>query len=92
MQRAKTGHGCVIDVSMTDWAHAMMVMSQAKHMVGGEEIGAGRDILCGSLPCYDIYATKDGHLAVGALEPKFWAALCKVCVMCQSLGGCVVPC
>jgi hypothetical protein len=87
---------------MTDWAHAMMVMSQvlstlvfvffprelkflniflnhqAKTLMCDEKVGGGQDILCGKLPCYDIYRTKDGHIAVGALEPKFWTALCKV--------------
>jgi crotonobetainyl-CoA:carnitine CoA-transferase CaiB-like acyl-CoA transferase len=31
--------------------------------------------LGGGLPCYNIYPTADGWLAVAALEPKFWSAL-----------------
>jgi alpha-methylacyl-CoA racemase len=37
----------------------------------------GRDLLSGGAPCYAVYRTADGrHLAVGALELKFWQALC----------------
>ena len=32
--------------------------------------------LSGLYPCYRIYPASDGWLAVGALEPQFWAALC----------------
>eukprot|EP00455_Lapot_gusevi_P006065 TRINITY_DN12592_c0_g1_i3.p1 TRINITY_DN12592_c0_g1~~TRINITY_DN12592_c0_g1_i3.p1 ORF type:complete len:376 (-),score=87.81 TRINITY_DN12592_c0_g1_i3:221-1348(-) len=76
-QRSKTGKGCVIDVSMTDWAHSLLVMAHSRHAVSGEPIGKGVDWLGGAIPCYDVYKTADGHIAVGALEPKFWKALCK---------------
>jgi crotonobetainyl-CoA:carnitine CoA-transferase CaiB-like acyl-CoA transferase len=40
---------------------------------------AGTDKLSGGLPCYDLYTTSDGrHLAVGALERKFWDRFCEV--------------
>ncbi len=33
--------------------------------------------LTGALPCYGLYATRDGTLlAIGALEPHFWARFC----------------
>lgn len=28
-------------------------------------------------PCYELYRTSDGHISVGALEPKFWSAFCR---------------
>jgi crotonobetainyl-CoA:carnitine CoA-transferase CaiB-like acyl-CoA transferase len=35
------------------------------------------DLLTGGVPCYGVYPTKDGRwLAVGALEEKFWRAVC----------------
>src|SRR5690606_21701767 len=35
-------------------------------------------MLSGGLACYEVYETKDGRwLAVGALEPKFWAQFCR---------------
>jgi alpha-methylacyl-CoA racemase len=37
----------------------------------------GADLLSGGVPCYGVYATADGrHMAVGALEKKFWELLC----------------
>ncbi len=37
----------------------------------------GADLLTGGVPCYGVYPTRDGRwLAVGALEEKFWSALC----------------
>ncbi len=70
--REHTRRGSVIDVSMTEGAHAMLVMPLARHASSSEAVGAGNDILAGAVPCYGVYPTKDGHLAVGALEPKFW--------------------
>jgi crotonobetainyl-CoA:carnitine CoA-transferase CaiB-like acyl-CoA transferase len=38
----------------------------------------GRTTLTGELACYGLYRTADGrHVAVGALERKFWDALCR---------------
>jgi alpha-methylacyl-CoA racemase len=37
----------------------------------------GEDLLSGGMPSYGVYATSDGrHLAVSAMEPKFWQTLC----------------
>ena len=45
----------------------------------GRRPQAGEDLLNGGLPCYNLYATADGrHLAVGALEHKFWKVACEV--------------
>ena len=38
--------------------------------------GSGRPSSTGTHACYNVYRCRDGaHLAVGALEPKFWEAL-----------------
>jgi crotonobetainyl-CoA:carnitine CoA-transferase CaiB-like acyl-CoA transferase len=43
----------------------------------GRTLPRGRDLLTGGVPCYGVYGTQDGRwLAVGALEDKFWRALC----------------
>lgn len=71
--RERTREGAVIDVSMTEGAHAMLVMPLARFAASPDEpIGGGHDLLAGAIPSYGVYPTKDGHLAVGALEPKFW--------------------
>ena len=43
----------------------------------GRAPARGETMLSGGLPCYNVYATRDGRfMAVGALEKKFWEALC----------------
>jgi crotonobetainyl-CoA:carnitine CoA-transferase CaiB-like acyl-CoA transferase len=79
----KTGQGRHLDVSMAHGLHAQLVMPQATGAMLapllGRRPGAGEDLLNGVLPCYNLYATLDGrHLAVGALEFKFWKAACEV--------------
>jgi crotonobetainyl-CoA:carnitine CoA-transferase CaiB-like acyl-CoA transferase len=79
----KTGQGRHLDVSMVHGLHAQLVMPQTTGAMLapllGRRPGAGEDLLNGVLPCYNLYATQDGrHLAVGALEFKFWKAACDV--------------
>ena len=79
----KTGQGRHLDVSMVHGLHAQLVMPQATGAMLapllGRRPGAGEDLLNGVLPCYNLYATQDGrHLAVGALEFKFWKVACEV--------------
>jgi len=79
----KTEQGRHLDVSMVHGLHAQLVMPQATGAMLapllGRRPGAGEDLLNGVLPCYNLYATQDGrHLAVGALEFKFWKAACEV--------------
>jgi crotonobetainyl-CoA:carnitine CoA-transferase CaiB-like acyl-CoA transferase len=71
--REKTGRGAVVDVSLTESALAFSAASFGM-MHGGSLPRRGQEILDGSRPCYAVYATKSGYLAVGSLEPKFWAA------------------
>lgn len=79
----KTGQGRHLDVSMAHGLHAQLVMPRATGAMLapllGRRPGAGEDLLNGVLPCYNLYATQNGrHLAVGALEFKFWKAACEV--------------
>jgi crotonobetainyl-CoA:carnitine CoA-transferase CaiB-like acyl-CoA transferase len=44
----------------------------------GVEPGPRHGILTGRYACYDVYGCKDGGwLTVAAIEPRFWANLCK---------------
>ena len=79
----RTGQGRHLDVSMVHGLHAHLVMPCATATLSqpllGRRPGAGEDLLNGVLPCYNLYATQDGrHLAVGALEFKFWKVACEV--------------
>ena len=63
VQRDRTGAGSVVDVSIHEAA-----MAWSMFPVTGDLASA----------CYTIYETKDGRwLALGALEPKFWAGFCE---------------
>ncbi|MEM6748108.1 MAG: CoA transferase [Pseudomonadota bacterium] len=76
-RRERTGEGATLDISLSEGAVASAVMAFATKQLHGELPPAGADILTGLLPCYNYYETKDGRqIAVGALEPKFWAAFC----------------
>jgi len=70
------GEGRWLDVSMTDGAVSWMSLILAARG-GGETVARGDQRLAGRHACYRVYACKgDGFYSVGALEPKFWAALC----------------
>lgn len=76
VRRARTGEGCVLDISLTEAALAL----QAMHLPGarapvGTARGAGT--LTGGLACYRPYRCADGQwLSVGPIEPKFFMTLC----------------
>jgi crotonobetainyl-CoA:carnitine CoA-transferase CaiB-like acyl-CoA transferase len=64
LERARTGEGAHIVVSMTHESH---------------ELARFAGPLTGELACYRIYACADGrYLTVAALEPKFWQRLCEL--------------
>ena len=72
------GAGRFIDASMTDavLAHNVMPLMAINN---GAPVAPGRDLLTGGVPCYSVYRTADDrHMAVGALELKFWQACCDV--------------
>ena len=65
-----------LDVSMTDGAVSWLALGLAQ-LGAGEPVARGDHRLGGRYACYRVYACKDGGFySVGALEPKFWAALC----------------
>lgn len=75
-KRDVTGEGDFCDVSMTDGLVSWLSMHAASFFVTGEVPRRGAMHLSGAYPCYRVYPAADGWLAVGALEPQFWAALC----------------
>ena len=73
----RSGLGRFVDVSMTHevWRHAVIARAEAQSLGVVPARGAG--LLSGGAACYGVYRCADGrHLAVGALEPKFWQAWC----------------
>ncbi len=73
-QRERDGKGRVVDTSLCESALAFSSIYFGKDLAG-EAPQRGQEMLDGSRPSYTIYETQDGrHLAVGAIEPKFWKA------------------
>ena len=78
LERAKTGAGRYLDISMLAGMQSFLTVPLAAYKDGGREPVAGDEILSGRYACYNIYRAGDGRwLAVGALEPKFWGELCR---------------
>ncbi len=76
--RATTGQGRVVDVSMLDGSLALLPLLASMTLNGQPEPAAGDVWLAGALPCYNVYEASDGrYITVAALEPKFWAELCR---------------
>jgi crotonobetainyl-CoA:carnitine CoA-transferase CaiB-like acyl-CoA transferase len=63
LQRQQTGVGSVVDVSIHEAALAWTMFPSTPNLANA---------------CYNLYETADGQwLALGALEPKFWAGFCE---------------
>jgi alpha-methylacyl-CoA racemase len=78
LKKNATGKGSHISVSMLDGLMPMMALNMAHHWAGEELAVDKKTFLSGRLANYNVYACADGkHIALGALEPKFWAAFCQ---------------
>jgi alpha-methylacyl-CoA racemase len=78
VQRAGTGEGAYLDVSAADGVLALMALQVDEHLATGAVPGPGHGILTGRYACYGIYGCADGKwLTVAAIEPKFWANVCR---------------
>jgi len=71
-----SGEGQVVDASMVDGS-ALLMASHHGLMAGGWwQPRRSSNLLDGAAPFYTVYGTADGgHVAVGALEPQFFAVL-----------------
>jgi alpha-methylacyl-CoA racemase len=74
--RERTGRGRWLDISMTDGSLALMMPMLSFALGEGRDLAPGGEMLTGAFAAYRTYACADGELlCVGALEPKFLAAL-----------------
>jgi crotonobetainyl-CoA:carnitine CoA-transferase CaiB-like acyl-CoA transferase len=75
---ARTGRGAFLDIAIADSVLAQAVIPRAMLSEHGRVPPLGEGRLTGALACYGFYRTSDNRwLSVGALERKFWNALCE---------------
>jgi alpha-methylacyl-CoA racemase len=76
LERARSGRGQIVDAAMVDGSALLTSFLHGMLGAGMWPGGRGENLLDGGAPFYDTYRTSDGgFMAVGALEPPFYAAL-----------------
>jgi alpha-methylacyl-CoA racemase len=76
VERSTSGQGQVIDAAMVDGTALLLAMTFGFRAAGVWRDQRASNILDGGAPFYDTYACADGgFVAVGAIEPPFYAAL-----------------
>jgi alpha-methylacyl-CoA racemase len=75
-ERSRSGRGQVVDAAMVDGTALLSQMTMALRGMGVWRDARQSNVLDGGAPFYDTYRCADGRfVAVGALEPRFFAAL-----------------
>jgi alpha-methylacyl-CoA racemase len=76
LETGRSGAGQVVDAAMVDGAALLTTQFHELLAAGLWREERGANLLDGGAPFYGVYETADGrHLAVGALEPQFYAEL-----------------
>ena len=75
--RERFGVGATLDISMHDAALYWVMLPAARDLIDEGHSAVGELPTFGAHASYNIYETADGkHIALGALERKFWVAFC----------------
>jgi alpha-methylacyl-CoA racemase len=78
-EAGRSGQGQVIDAAIVDGVAVLAALQYSLRAAGMWADARGVNLLDGGVPYYDVYATADGgHMAVGALEPQFYAELLRL--------------
>jgi alpha-methylacyl-CoA racemase len=78
LEAARSGEGQVVDAAMVDGSASLMTIIHGFHRHGIWNDERGTNILDTGAPFYEVYETADGKwMAVGAIEPQFYAELLK---------------
>jgi alpha-methylacyl-CoA racemase len=76
LEARTSGQGQVVDAAMVDGAALLTALVHGLHAAGAWDGEPGTNLLDSGAHFYEVYATADGgHVAVGALEPQFYARL-----------------
>lgn len=77
-ERERSGIGQVVDAAITDGALSMMSTFVSHALRGLFSEQRGSNMLDGGAPYYGVYETADArHVAIGPIEPEFFAQLCE---------------
>ena len=75
-ERQTSGKGQVVDAAMVDGSSVLIQMMWSMRGLGMWSDVRGTNLLDTGAPFYDTYTCSDGrHVAVGAIEPQFYAQL-----------------
>jgi len=86
IEAQKSGQGQIVDAAMIDGVVHLMSAFQAFRQRGTWTAERGENIVDGGAHFYGTYETQDGkYIAVGAIEPHFYAALIQVLGLNHSL-------
>jgi alpha-methylacyl-CoA racemase len=78
LAREKSGKGQVVEANMVDGSAYLVTLPRMLMKTPMWDRPRGENTLDSGCPYYDTYETKDGqYMAVGALEPQFFAELIK---------------
>jgi crotonobetainyl-CoA:carnitine CoA-transferase CaiB-like acyl-CoA transferase len=77
LRSRQTGQGGMADMALVDGVPLLPTDFTSANMVGMTVPPKSELELSGHAPHYRVYALKDGHVAVGALEDPFWRRLCE---------------
>jgi alpha-methylacyl-CoA racemase len=78
LEARASGRGQVVDAGMSDGAASLMAIFYGRLAAGKWRDARGVNALDGGSPWYAVYETADGkHIAIGAIEGRFYAELIK---------------
>ena len=82
----RSGRGQVVDAAMTDGAALLSAFTYGMKALGQWTNQRGENLLDGGAHFYDTYACADGkYIAIGAIEPQFYAELRRRCGIADPL-------
>ncbi len=78
VNRSSTGAGTYLDVAAADGVLALMSLAIDEYLATGVVPAPRHGLLTGRYACYDVYRCADDKwVAVAAIEPRFYANLCR---------------
>jgi alpha-methylacyl-CoA racemase len=71
----RSGCGQVVDAAMVDGTAVLSSLVHQRRGSGTWSDEPARNYFLGTSPFYDVFECADGHVSLGAIEPKFYAEL-----------------